>query len=51
MDECKPLMSGSADKALRLWDTASRRCVKVLKGRGSHSLTSQLNLTTFGAHR
>ena len=26
------LVSGSADKALRLWDTASRRCVKVLKG-------------------
>eukprot|EP00227_Mantoniella_beaufortii_P008649 CAMPEP_0197598702 /NCGR_PEP_ID=MMETSP1326-20131121/29877_1 /TAXON_ID=1155430 /ORGANISM="Genus nov. species nov., Strain RCC2288" /LENGTH=163 /DNA_ID=CAMNT_0043165549 /DNA_START=134 /DNA_END=622 /DNA_ORIENTATION=- len=26
------LVSGSADKQLRLWDTSSRRCVKVLKG-------------------
>jgi gem associated protein 5 len=26
------LVTGSADKTLRLWDTTARRCVKVLKG-------------------
>ena len=50
MKECKPLYDGSAGHLTEVLAAVNKKGF-ALTGRSLHSLTSQLNLRTFGTRR